>query len=87
MRKLLAATVLALFSFTPALGTACEYEAATSASATAPEQLASVQPPAATKIPASSVLKAPAPKTAVKQGSDKSKESAGNAKVAVVSAN
>ena len=87
MRKVLAATVLALFGFTPALGTACEYEAATSASATAPEQLASVQAPAATKVPTSSVLKAPAPKTAPKQGSDKSKESTGNAKVAAMSAN
>ena len=86
MRKVLAATVLAVFGLTPALGTACEYEAATSASATPPAQLASVAP-AATKVPASSVLKAPAPKAAPKQASDKSKESAANAKVAVSSAN
>ena len=86
MRKVLAATVLALFGLTPALGIACEYEAATSAAATAPAQLASVQAPAATKVPTSSV-KAPAARTPPKQASDKSKESAGNAKVAVLSAN
>ena len=63
MRKLLAATVLALFGLTPALGFACEYEAATSAAATAPAQLASVQAPAATKVPTSSALKAPAAKS------------------------
>jgi hypothetical protein len=87
MRKVLAAIVLALFGLTPALGTACEYEAATSAAATAPGQLASVQAPAATKIPATSAVKAPAAKTPPKQASNKSKESAGSAKVAVLSAN
>jgi hypothetical protein len=86
MRKLLTATLLALFGLVPALGIACEYEAATSAAATAPEQLASVQAPAATKVPASSALKAPAAKTSPKQASDKSKEPAGNIKVAVSSA-
>ena len=85
MRKVFAATVLALFGFAPALGTACEYEAATSASVTPPAQLASVQAPAATRIPAAQ--KPPAPKSTPKQAADKSKASAGNPKVAVVSAN
>ena len=86
MRKVLAVTLLAVFGLTPALGTACEYEAATSASATPPAQLATVAP-AATKVPASSALKAPAPKAVPKQASDKSKEPTGNAKVAALSAN
>ncbi len=86
MRKVLAASVLALFGLAPALGSACEYEAATSASATPPAQLASVQAPAASKAPAPSVLKATASKTPAKQASDKTKESSGNAKVAVLSA-
>ena len=76
MRKMLATSVLALFGLAPALGSACEYEkAATSASATPPAQLASVQTPAASKAPAPSVLKASAPKTPAKQVSDKTKES------------
>ena len=86
MRKALTATVLALFGLAPALGSACEYEADTSASATPPAQLATVAP-AATKVPASSALKAPAPKAAPKEASNKSKEPAGNAKVAALSAN
>jgi hypothetical protein len=49
-------------------------------------QLASVQAPAASKAPAPPVLKATASKTPAKQASDKTKESSGNAKVAVVSA-
>jgi hypothetical protein len=85
VRKLSSATVLALFGLVPALGIACEYEADNSASATPPAQLASVAP-AATKAPAASVLKAPAPKATPKQVSAKSKEPAGNAKVAVLSA-
>ena len=87
MRKLLAATVLGLFGLAPALGIACEYEAATSAAASAPARLASVEAPAATKIPASSVLKAPTTKTPPKQALDKGKESAGKEKVVVLSAN
>ena len=69
MRKMSAASVLALFGLAPALGSACEYEAATSASATPPAQLASVQTPAASKAPApSSTLKATAPKNAREAG-------------------
>jgi len=86
MRKLLTATLLALFGLTPALGIACPYEAANSAAATAPEQLASAQAPAATKVPASSTPNPPTAKTSPKQASDKSKAPAGNVKVAVSSA-
>ena len=73
MRKVLTATVLALFGLAPALGIACEYEAATSAAATPPAQLASV---GSRRHQSSGDLgtEGPAAKAAPKQASDKSKE-------------
>jgi hypothetical protein len=87
MRKMLAATVLTLFGLAPAIGSACEYEAETSASAAPPAQLVSVQPPAASKAPSTLALKAPASKTPAKQLADKAKESNRDVKVAVFTPN
>ena len=85
MRKVLAATVLALFGLAPGLGSAdCGgHDAAASAAVTPPSELAATPAPAATKAPTTTVSKAPAIKPA-KQAADKSKEAAPDAKVAVV---
>ncbi|HEY3178341.1 MAG TPA: hypothetical protein VGL25_05625 [Casimicrobiaceae bacterium] len=66
MKTVVAATALALFGLTPAIGTACDYYDATSASATPIEQMAAASTPAASKVPAATVAKTPAP-NAVKQ--------------------
>ena len=86
MRKVLAATVLTLFGLAPALGSAdCGgHDAAASAAAAPPSELAATRAPAATKVPTTTASKAPAMKSA-KQAADKSKEAAPDAKVAVVS--
>jgi len=68
MKRLSTAALLALFGLAPAIGAACEYDAAKSASASPPAQLSAA--PAATKVPASRVSKALAPQ-AVKPGVDK----------------
>jgi hypothetical protein len=80
----LTATALALFGLAPGVGSACEYDASTSASATPPSQLALAPAPAATKVPAPKALLAPAPKTA-KQDSGKTRESTPDVKVVAVS--
>ena len=88
MRKALAITVLTLFSLAPALGSACEYEAATSASAAPPAQLASTEAPAASRAPSPSALKAPAPRTTAKQQTaDKTKAPARDVKIAGLTSN
>jgi len=51
MKRLLAATSIAVFGLAPTIGTACEYMDESSASATPPAQLASTPAPAATKVP------------------------------------
>jgi hypothetical protein len=79
----------AVLSLAPALGTACEYDAATSASAAPPAQLASAPAPEVSKVTTSSALKAPAPKKTAKQV-DKSREaprSDVDVKVAVLTPN
>jgi hypothetical protein len=87
MKMMSAATALALLSLAPAVSSACEYDAATSASATPPAQLASAPAPEASRVPTSSALKAPAPRKTAKQVEPKSKESpASDAKVAVLTA-
>ncbi len=80
------ATALALFGLAPAIGSACEYDASTSASAAPPAQLALAPAPAATKVPAPRVVKAPAP-TTVKPEVGKMKEPAPVAKLVSVSTN
>jgi hypothetical protein len=86
MKKTLTATAVALFSLAPALSSAdCGgHDAAASAEATPPSQLAATPAPAATKAPTATASKAPAVKAA-KQAADKTKEAAPDAKVAVVS--
>lgn len=59
MKRLLTTALLALFGLAPAIGAACEYDAAKSASASPPAQLGSA--PAATKVPAPQAAKALAP--------------------------
>jgi hypothetical protein len=64
MKRALAAAALAAFGLTPALGAACEYNDASSASATPPVQVGSAPVLAATTVPAPTVAKAPVPNTA-----------------------
>ena len=89
MKMMSAATALALLSLAPAVSSACEYyDAATSASATPPAQLASAPAPEASRVPTSSALKAPAPRKTAKQVEPKSKESStSDVKVAALTAN
>ncbi len=88
MKKMSAATALALLTLAPAIGSACEYDAAIQASATPPAQLAAAPAPEASRVPTQSAMKAPTPKKTAKQVADKSKESTGsNMKVAALTAN
>ena len=66
MKTAVAVIALTLFGLAPAVGTACEYNDATSASASPVEQMAAASMPAASKAPQSTVAKAPA-SNAVKQ--------------------
>jgi hypothetical protein len=85
--KMSAATAVALLGLAPAFGSACEYEAATSASATPPAQLAATPAPEASRLATSSAVKAPVSKKTAKQAVDKSKDaSTSDVKVAVVTA-
>jgi hypothetical protein len=86
MKRVLAATALAIFGLVPAMGSACEYNDDSSASAAAPAQLGLASPPAASKVPAPTVAKALAPKAANKM-SDKAKPLAPDRKLAVVTSN
>ena len=66
MKTAVAAAVMALLGLAPTIGAACEYNDASSASATPVEQMASASTPAASKVPAPTVAKALTP-NAVKQ--------------------
>ena len=83
MKKLLAASVAALLALAPAIASACEYDAA--ASAALPSQYAATPAPAATRVPTSTVAKAPVAKTS-KQAESKVKASPQDAKLNLVSA-
>ena len=83
MKRILIGTALALFGLAPTIGSACEYNDATSAWASAPAQLAMASPPAASKAPAPVVAKAPLFKQAAKVG-DKTASPPQDAKVAKV---
>ena len=61
MKTVLTAIALVLFGLAPAIGAACEYNDASSASATPVEQMASASTPAASKVPAPTVAKALTP--------------------------
>jgi hypothetical protein len=79
-------TALALFGLAPTIGSACEYNDATSASATPPTQLGMASPPPASKAPAPVVAKAPLLKQA-KPAGNQATAPAPAAKVASVSNN
>ena len=88
MKRVLAATALAIFGLVPAMGSACEYndDSSASAAASASAQLGLASPPAASKVPAPTVAKALAPKAANKMA-DKAKPLAPDRKLAVVISN
>ena len=86
MKRILIGTALALFGLAPTIGSACEYNDATSASAGTPAQLAMTSPPAASKAPAPVVAKAPLFKQA-RQAGDKTASPASDTKSARVAAN
>jgi hypothetical protein len=85
MKNLSAATAVAMFAIAPVVGADCGHDAASSASAAPPSQLAAVPAPAASKAPPSTVTVAPAKAKTAKEVVDKNKEPAVDAKVAVVS--
>ena len=86
MKRILIGTALAMFGLAPTIGSACEYNDATSASATPPTQLGMASPPAASKAPAPAVVKAPLVKQAKATGA-KASSPARDAKVASASNN
>jgi hypothetical protein len=86
MKKALAVAALAAFGLSPAVGAACEYNDASSASAAPPVQVGLAQAPAATMVPTPTVAKALAP-NAAKQVSGKVKAPVPDQKVAVGAAN
>ena len=86
MKRILIGTALAMFGLAPTIGSACEYNDATSASATPPTQLGMASPPPASKAPAPAVVKAPLVKQAKAAGA-KASSPARDAKVASVSNN
>ena len=88
MTRLSALAGFALLALAPTFGSACEYDAATSASAAPAPALAAAPAPEASRVPVSTELKAPAPKKATRQVADKTKEAArSDVKVAALKAN
>jgi hypothetical protein len=86
MKRLIAATAVASFALAPAIAFACEYNGASSASATVPAQLALAPAPVASKAPAPAAASTPAPK-AVKQEQGKVKTPAPDTKLVVMTTN
>ena len=84
MKKLIAATILTVFGFAPAIAAACEDYDATSASVTPSVLLASTPAPAASKAPAPSIAKSFAP---AKQAAGKVKAPTTDQKVVVGTTN
>lgn len=88
-KHLIAAAAAGLFGLAPAAASACEYIDA-EASAALPSQIAATPAPAATKVPTSTLAKAPAaktPKATTKEQVTKVKASPQDAKLNLVSAN
>jgi len=88
MTRLSVLAGFAALSLAPAFGLACDYDAATSASAATPAPLASAPAPEASRVPtAASAMKAPVAKKVAKETVDKSKEtSRSDVKVAALKA-
>jgi hypothetical protein len=63
MKTVVTTIALALFGLAPAIGTACDYYDASSASATPIDEMAAASTPAASKVPAPTVAKTLAPNT------------------------
>jgi hypothetical protein len=80
MTRISIGTALAVFGLAPAIGSACEYNDVSMASATPPAQLGLAAPPAASKAPAPVVAKAPV----VKQTRDKAASPVPDGKVVAV---
>ncbi len=88
MKTASALTALALLSLASPVAAACGHDdAAASASAAPPSQLAATPVPAATKATATTALKAPVAKPTTKQVADKKKEVDRDVKVAVLTSN
>ena len=86
MKRVLTATALAIFGLVPAMGSACEYNDDSAASAAPPAQLGLASPPAASKVPAPTAAQALAPKAA-KPTADKAKPLAPDRKLTLVNSN
>jgi hypothetical protein len=86
MKRILIGTTLALFGLASMIGSACDYNGASSASATPPEQLATASPPQASKAPAPAAAKTPLTKQAKRAG-DKATSPPQDVKMARVSTN
>jgi hypothetical protein len=80
MKRILIGTALALFGLAPAIGSACEYNDASSASATPPTKLGMASPAPASNAPAAAAAQAPLFKQA-KQAGDKATSPAPDVKV------
>jgi len=86
MKRVLVATALAIFGMMPAIGTACEYNDDSTASAAPSSQLGLASSPAASTVPAPTVAKA-LTVNAGKPSASKTKPVAPDRKVAVVTSN
>jgi hypothetical protein len=87
MKTALAAAALTVFGLSPAIGMACEYNDASSASAAPSVQMGLAQAPAATLVPTATAAKTLATPNAVKQVPSKLKVPAPDQKLAVGAAN
>lgn len=85
MKRVLAASALALFGLAPVTGSACEYSASM-ATTGAPASLALAPVPEATRVAKTTDAKASAPKT-TKQALGKLKEPVPDAKLAMAPTN
>ncbi len=83
MKRFLIGTALASLGLAPTIGSACDYNDASSASATPPARITKASPLLVTKVPAQVVAKATVLKP-VKQVGDKSTSPPQDAKVARV---
>ena len=86
MKTAVAVVALTIFGLAPSIGAACEYQDATSASATPVEQMAAASTPAATKVPTAAVTKTALP-TAAKTAVVKVKQPVADQKVAAGTTN
>jgi hypothetical protein len=84
MKRILVGTALALFGLAPAIGSACEYNDASMASAAPAAQPALATAPAASKAAAPIVAKAPVDKQAKSARDSKTSSPAPDARLAAL---